>query len=201
MRIGVVIIGDNVDSMRKFALSYWNNIEQSEHEINLVSLLTRQNDGTLETLSRLQFKPTYYACRNFSDAIIYLKEKEFSDRDFCLFFDQNHRLISPGLIMRVVYFFQNNPNYHICSFPTIDTSGFYENDPRWLAPPKQLISFFNYPIAVRSFDTDTIVFLPYPPIFSYSQKNEESAVTSSFSRKREIKWLDQFGNPKEGELQ
>lgn len=139
--IGVTTYG-NQEREIGFLKSYHNNIENSEHQVQLVCV----DDGTPNP-ARVRERET--AVRrlhadfisnganlgipaSWNKILNYAVEKK---ADLCLVFNDDIRMIARGWLTRMAYFFNRNENIGMVGFPLINERGFDDADPRWMGNP------------------------------------------------------------------
>lgn len=187
MKIAIGVVGGSAVSEQKFLRSCWNNLETSEHEISLL-VLGETNISQEDRVVREEW------CRKFhadflipsdtgirSTLLNYARSKSV---DLCLIFMSGMYIFGPGLITRVIHFFQRNANVGMVGFRAINGRGFNDGLPQWFNPP-QLIEEPNGPFAIQTETMEKLDYidesdwgmqlamldrysycLPWPPIFN-----------------------------------
>lgn len=203
--IGVIVEGDGNDVI-KFAYSYWNNVEESEHEILPVCI-----DINVEK------KANYEICRKLMERLKfeYLKVGSFIsfyqaaeslvaysakiNADLCFVFHETHLMVLPGTIQRAVVFFEKNPDVQVCTFPIFHDPGFNDSDQVWNGTPKPVLSIHGKPVVIKVSDNFSfskinhdIYSLPWPPIRSTIPPSYEEAC-EIVNNPTELTWLDKLG--------
>lgn len=139
--IGVTTYG-NDEKVEGFLTSYWNNRENGEHEILLVTV----DDGTPNP-ARIRERETSVR-KLHSDFIsnginrgipaswnVILNYAKDKGADLCGVFNDDIRAITPGWLTRAAYFFNRNEKIGMVGLPLVNERGFYDADPRWMGEP------------------------------------------------------------------
>ena len=188
MKIAIVIVADGTANYeRKALLSCWNNLETSEHEISILVMseggISQENRASREEWCR-KFHADFIIPSNTgvrSTLLNYAKSKSI---DLCLILTPGTYIFGPGLVTRVVHFFQRNTNVGMVGFWAINGRGFNDGLLQWFGPP-QLIEELNGPFAIQTETMEKLDYidesgwgiqlamldrysycLPWPPIFN-----------------------------------
>lgn len=160
--VGVSTYG-MVDQVEGFIRSFWNSSEEVGVEILPVCV----DDGT-PNRARVREREAFCRRNHFefiahstnrgisaawNSIIGYAKDQ---GAEVAIIFNDDIRMLGPGWLTRMLYFFDNNQDLGTIGFPLVHEMGFSDTDPRWDVAPGVVGAAVGCSFAVRVEDAFSI---------------------------------------------